>query len=103
VGSQLLKLYDTGYQHEINQTKPGETITVELKAALNQDWNKADRGWIDVCPGNMAGQKLEVTETGPDTGIFTAKYLVPRLKKGTELKVSYGYFGLGTEVVAVIN
>jgi hypothetical protein len=103
VGSQHLKLYDGGYQKEIAQAKPGETIVVELKAALNQDWNRIDKGWVEILPGTLAAQKLEVTETGPNTGIFTAKYLVPRLSKGTELKVSYGYFGLGTEAVAVIN
>jgi hypothetical protein len=103
VGSQQLKLYDTGYKNEITLAKPGETILVELKAALNQDWNKADKGWVDIHPGNVASQKLEVTETGPNTGIFMAKYTVPRLNKGAEVKVSYGYFGLGPDAVAVVK
>jgi phospholipid N-methyltransferase len=51
----------------------------------------------------MAAKKLELIETGPNTGTFTAKYLVPRLNKGTELMVSYGYFGLGVQAVAVLR
>jgi hypothetical protein len=103
VGSQQIRLFDADYKNTVAQAKSGQPITVELKAALNQDWNKADKGWVEISSGNEPAQKIEVTETGPNTGIFTAKYQLPKLKKGAEIKVSYGYFGLGVESVLKIN
>jgi hypothetical protein len=93
LGSQHVKLFDADYKKEIAQAKPGETIIIELKAALNQDWNKADIGWVKIGNVNNAITKLEVTETGANTGIFTAKYQLPK-KKIKQMEVTYGYFGL---------
>ncbi|NEW81037.1 MAG: hypothetical protein GZ094_01545 [Mariniphaga sp.] len=95
LGSQQIKLYDADYKKEITKAKPGQTITVELKAALNQDWNKVDQGWVEISTGNEAAKMLKVSETGANTGIFTAKYVTPKVKKGSQLEVSYGYFGFG--------
>ena len=95
LGSQQIKLFDADYKNEIAQAKPGQTITVELKAALNQDWNKVDQGWVDIKSDNEQVTKLEVTETGANTGNFTAKYVIPKVKKGSQLELSYGYFGFG--------
>jgi len=63
------------------------------KAALNQDWNKAEKGWVEIQMGNEPAQKLEVTETGANTGIFTAQYIVPKTGQRSKLTVSYGYLG----------
>jgi hypothetical protein len=101
VGSQQIKLFDADYKNEITQAKPGQTITIELKAALNQDWNKADKGWVEIRNGKSAAIKLEVNETGPNTGLFTAKYQLPKGKSGTKTEVSYGY--LGFEKKAIIT
>ncbi|MDP4275254.1 MAG: cellulase N-terminal Ig-like domain-containing protein [Bacteroidota bacterium] len=103
LGSQQIKLFDAESKNEISQVKSGQTITIELKAALNQDWNKIDKGWVEIKNGNELPQKLEVTETGANSGIFTAKYSVPKTKKGTEIKVSYGYLGLGVESVLIVH
>ncbi|MDP4188785.1 MAG: cellulase N-terminal Ig-like domain-containing protein [Bacteroidota bacterium] len=103
LGSQQIKLFDAESKNEISQAKSGQTITIELKAALNQDWNKIDKGWVEIKNGNELPQKLEVTETGANSGIFTAKYSVPKTKKGTEIKVSYGYLGLGVESVLIVH
>lgn len=97
--SQQIKLFDADYKNEIAQAKSGQTITVELKAALNQDWNKVDKGWVEISSGTGTVTKLDVTETGANTGIFTAKYLIPKIKKGAKINVLYGYFGLGVESV----
>jgi hypothetical protein len=91
LGSQQIKLFDADYKNEITQAKSGQTITIELKAALNQDWNKAEKGWVEIRNGISPAIKLEVIETGPNTGLFTAKYIVPKAKKKVE--VSYGYLG----------
>jgi hypothetical protein len=101
VGSHQIKLFDADYKNEITQAKPGQTITIELKAALNQDWNKADKGWVEIRNGKSAAIKLEVNETGPNTGLFTAKYQLPKGKRGAKTEVSYGY--LGFEKKAIIT
>lgn len=103
LGSQQIKLFDADYKNQIAGAKSGQTITIELKAALNQDWNKADKGWVEISSGNSSVTKIEVMETGTNTGIFTAKYSVPKVKKGAKIKVLYGYLGLGVESVFVVN
>ena len=74
-----------------------------MKAALNQDWNKEDKGWVKISKMNGASEKLEVIETGSNTGLFTTKFKVPVQKVGDEIVVSYGYFGFGTEAVMKIK
>jgi len=91
--SQQVRLFDADYKNEITQAKPGQTITIELKAALNQDWNKADKGWVDIRKEKEPVTKLEVNETGPNTGLFTAKYQLPKGKKGVKTEILYGYMG----------
>lgn len=103
LGSQQLKVFDAGYKNEIFQAKAGENITIELKAALNQDWNKADKGWITITDGKGAESKVEVMETGENTGIFTAKYQVPKMKNAANAEISYGYLGLETKVNLIVN
>jgi hypothetical protein len=93
LGSQEIRLFDADYKNEIVQAKTGQTITVELKAALNQDWNKADKGWVEIGNGTGTVTKIEVTETGANTGVFTAQYQLPQGIKATKLQASYGYLG----------
>jgi hypothetical protein len=93
LGSQHIKLFDGDYKNQISAAKPGQTITIELKAALNQDWNKADKGWVEISNGTGAVTKLEVSETGANTGIFTAQYQLPKIKSGSKTEICYGYLG----------
>jgi len=101
LGSHQIKLFDADYKNEISQGKSGQTITIELKAALNQDWNKAEKGWVEIGSGNGLATKLEVTETGANTGIFVAKYQLPKGKNGTKTEVSYGYLGFEKKAIVV--
>lgn len=103
IGSHHIRIFNQEYNSEIAHAKSGETITIELKAALNLDWNKSDKGWVEIQLGNEPAQKIEVIETGTNTGIFTTKFIIPKLKKGSRVKVSYGYFGLGVESGLMIN
>jgi hypothetical protein len=103
VGSQQIKLFDADYKNEIKQARPGQTITIELKAALNQDWNAADKGWVEISNGTGTFTKLEVVETGVNTGILTAQYQLPKSKKGDKTEVSYGYLGFETKTNVVTN
>jgi hypothetical protein len=101
LGSQHLKIFDAAYRQEITNAKSGQTVTVEVKAALNQDWNKTDKGWVEIAAGNEPATRLEVTETGVNTGVFTAKYVVPKNKNKVE--VSYGYLGFTKKAVLAVQ
>ena len=93
LGSQQIRIFDADYKNQISQAQPGQMITIELKAALNQDWNKAEKGWVEIRNGIGTAIKLEVIETGPNTGLFTAKYQLPTSDNWDKTQVSYGYFG----------
>lgn len=92
LGSQNLVVFNPKNQ-AVQQAKVGEQVRIELRAALNIDWNKKDKGWVEVTIGNAAPLKVTVIETGENTGVFTADYMIPVQAKGKNLKVSYGYFG----------
>jgi hypothetical protein len=97
LGSQHVKFFDADYSKEINESKPGEKVTIELKAAINKDWNKKDTGWI-----LLNGKKQEVIETGKNTGIFTMQYEI--LDTDDTIIASYGYLGFEkTDSVTIIN
>ena len=102
LGTHQVRILDESGQKIISSAKPGQTVTIELKAALNLDWDKADKGWVEIRTGNEK-VKLEVTETGSNTGLFTAKFKIPAAKAGAKLEASYGYFGLGTKIAFNIN
>jgi len=90
--SQSLSVVN-GNNELVQTAKVGDKIRVELKAALNIDWNKKDKGWVEVVIGNADPQKITVFETGENTGVFTAYYVIPAEARGKNLKMSYGYFG----------
>ncbi len=85
-----LKIFDESYENEITECRAGELVTIELKAALNQDWDKKDKGWVEV-----NGEKLTVIETGNNTGVFIATYKVGFDQKS--LRACYGYLGFEKE------
>ena len=96
LGSHHIKLFDADYKNEVNTVKSGETIVIELKAALNQGWKVKDKGWIIV-----NNEKLAVVETGENTGLFTVKYKVP--ESVTQVEASYGYLGFEKSAIALIQ
>jgi hypothetical protein len=69
-----------------NKTK----IYVTLKAPLNIDPSKIEKAWVTVKMDNQEELKQTVTETAPDSGIFTAPI---NTKKASAITVSYGYWG----------
>jgi len=48
LGSHQVKIFDDAYKKEVTGIKKGGTITIELRAALNQDWNAKDYGWVEI-------------------------------------------------------
>ena len=103
LGTHQIRIFDEDYKNEISEVKPGQTIIIELKAALNQDWKKIDKGWVEMSLGNQAAAKLEVVETGVNTGIFTTKYVLPKANKSVAVNVKYGYLGFEKRVLAIID
>lgn len=91
LGSHELKILN-GRGEPIHRVKNGETVTIELEAALNQDWQKPESGWVLLRVKDQDPRKIEVIETGPNTGIFRSKYKVEAPEK-SEVAISYGYLG----------
>lgn len=92
LGSHHVKIFDESHKREITTAKRGQTIAIELRAALNQDAKEKDHGWVEISDETGKRTKLDVTETGNNTGIFTAQYTLPKKSEGT-WQVSYGYWG----------
>ena len=74
--------------------KRGQTVLLELTAALNLDPTKVEAGWVLVSLDGKEPIKVLVQETAPDSGVFTARYKLPSAGV-RQLTASYGYWGLG--------
>jgi len=60
------------YLERVVQNKLADSGKVQKKAVLNRDWNKAEKGWVEIQMGNEPAQKIEVAETGffHDPGVW---------------------------------
>ena len=97
LGSHRLRILDEAAQKEITRAKAGQTITVELRAALNQDSNAKEKGWVDISSGKDQMTRLELIETGHNTGVFVGKYTVSRTRNIDAVEIGYGYLGFRKE------
>lgn len=95
LGSHEIKVLDHTGKNEISQAKAGQKIIIELKAALNQNWDKQDKGWVEIRNAKESPVKLSVTESGNNTGIFRTEYSLPDNIRAGDLEVTYGYWGFG--------
>ena len=100
LGSHSIALFNSNGENA-TQAHHGDIVRVELKAALNINYDKIDKGWVDIYVGGAQAGKLEVTETGVNTGLFVCDYKIPSNAKGKEMTFSYGYFGF--EKQATLN
>ena len=92
-----MRILDEEAKKEITKAKAGQTIIVELRAALNQNRNAKDKGWVEISTGKDQMTRLELIETGHDTGIFVGKYTVPGTKVIESVAIGYGYLGFRKE------
>ncbi|WP_229367747.1 hypothetical protein [Fibrisoma limi] len=99
-GSHVVRILNKQNQ-PITNAKPGDVVTLELKAALNQDWTKPEDGYVLVTAGNTSATKVALTETGPNTGLFRAAYTIP--DGSNLLTVSYGYLGFQKKAILTLN
>lgn len=100
LGTHSIRFLDKN-GNPVNMVKRGEEVIIELKAALNIDYNRADDGWVELKRDNDAPVRISVKETGPNTGLFRAVYEIPRRTR--KVSVSYGYFGFGVSSSLVVR
>jgi hypothetical protein len=91
LGSHQLKVTNS-QGREIKAAAGGEKIKIELQAALNQDWQAKEQGWVIIYAGDQPPQKVQVEETGVNTGVFSADFTLDFPAK-TTVKIAYGYLG----------
>jgi hypothetical protein len=87
----------------ITEANAGDKLIISLKAALNINWSKRDKGWIDVYRGDGDVEKVALEETGNNTGIFEGEYKVKKENSGKSLIFKYGYYGFGAEYKVAIK
>ncbi|WKX76641.1 hypothetical protein [Zobellia laminariae] len=92
LGSHKLKVFDGDFKEEISSVKQGQTITIQLNAALNIDRNAIDKGWLLLKQGEKV-EKIQLTETGVNTGIFASKLKIPKNTNVNFIELSYGFLG----------
>jgi hypothetical protein len=103
LGSQEIRFLNAATNSNITYAKPGQTVLIELKAALNQDWNKIDKGWVDLVIGKNQAIKIELLETDNNSGIFVGKLTIPQKANGNTIIASYGYLGFGKSATVIIQ
>lgn len=91
LGSQTIRILDRNAHVITQEVEAGANVTVELKAALNQNRTKRDKGWMEVMVDGKA-TRLELIETEPDSGIFRTTYTIPQTQR---VDFVYGYWGMG--------
>jgi hypothetical protein len=89
LGSHRVRLLDPASGAEIITAEPGARVRVELRAALNLDPERSDSGWILWSENSGEPRRVEVRETGANSGLFTADLTIGREARSAE--ASYGY------------
>lgn len=102
LGSQTVDVV-TSEGKSVIAAEAGNKLRVHLKAALNIDWNKKDKGWVEVKIDNKVVQRLSVEETAPNSGFFEGEYKIPASASGKQLTFSYGYFGFDKKAQVTVK
>lgn len=102
LGSQTVDVV-TSEGKPVTAAEAGDKLRVRLKAALNIDWNKKDKGWVEVKIDNKVVQRLSVEETAPNSGFFEGEYKIPASASGKQLTFSYGYFGFDKKAQVTVK
>ncbi|MDF9795432.1 hypothetical protein OKW21_000695 [Catalinimonas alkaloidigena] len=88
--SIALKIYNQDFSEEISKAKQGETIGIALTAPLNFDNSCPEKAEVMLHINNEL-IPLTLTETGDQSTVFRAEYVLGEALEERELKVSYGY------------
>jgi hypothetical protein len=85
---------------KLNTSNSDKKVFVELRAPLNINPNQKDLAWVEQILENGDVIRVNLVETGEDTGIFSAA-LKPY--PGNKTRLSYGYWGFRKEAVLKWN
>lgn len=102
LGSQTVDVV-TSEGKPVTAAEAGDKLRVRLKAALNIDWNKKDKGWVEVKIDDKVVQRLPVEETAPNSGLLEGEYKIPAAASGKQLTFSYGYFGFDKKAQVTVK
>lgn len=102
LGSQTVDVV-TSDGRPVTAAEAGDKLRIRLKAALNIDWNKKDKGWVEVKIDDKVVQRLPVEETAPNSGLFEGEYKIPAAASGKQLTFSYGYFGFDKKAQVTVK
>lgn len=102
LGSQTVDVV-TSDGKPVTAAEAGDKLRVRLKAALNIDWNKKDKGWVEVKIDDKVVQRLPVEETAPNSGLLEGEYKIPAAASGKQLTFSYGYFGFDKKAQVTVK
>lgn len=102
LGSQTVDVV-TSEGKPVAAAEAGDKLLVRLKAALNIDWNKKDRGWVEVKIDDKVVQRLPVEETAPNSGLFEGEYKIPAAASGKQLTFSYGFLGFDKKAQVTVK
>lgn len=89
IGSHRVRILDRQSGAPLSRARRGQTVQLELRAALDQSWTEPDSGWLEVQPQPGPPERIVVREPQSNAGIFVADYAVP--ESATRLTASYGY------------
>jgi hypothetical protein len=114
LGSHAVRVTNPVSGDLLRAAATGDSVRVELRAALNQDYGDPsdhsfrafggiERGWVEVRVNGDAPRRITVTETGPNTGLFAATVRLGgdgepderrlQVRSGDRVEFSYGYLG----------
>lgn len=102
LGSQTVDVV-TSDGKPVTAAEAGDKLRVRLKAALNIDWNKKDKGWVEVKIDDKVVQRLPVEETAPNSGLLEGEYKIPAAASGKQLTFSYGYLGFDKKAQVTVK
>jgi hypothetical protein len=101
LGSHTIQFLDPRTGTPRRAVTRGDTVRIELRAALNHDPSRAEAGWVEVQHGGVT-RRVPVTETGIDTGRFVADLIVtPDMP--AQLVASYGHLAFRKTAAVVVE
>lgn len=89
LGSHRIRILDPKTGQPLTEARRGQTVRLELRAALDKSWTGQDTGWVEVQSSSDAVEKIPVKEPHPNAGVFVANYIVPAT--ATSIVATYGH------------
>lgn len=102
LGSHHLNIFNSDGEPIGGEAKQGQTIEIELRAALNMDWYKRENGWVLVQVNDEDPKKVEMAETAANSGLFKTKLRLDQASN-SNVRISYGFLGFEKDVKFMVK